>query len=107
MQDLVILMAGHFLADFPLQPEHMLRDKKRAFQTALGTLTLVAHAFIHFFVALFILVVLGAQEAFLAAVLIGATHFLIDAGKVRGLYGVMADQILHWFVLAVVALTYL
>lgn len=100
-------MAGHFLADFPLQPEHMLRDKKLAFQTSLGTLTLLAHAAVHFLVSLTLLSILGAQEAYLAALGIGATHFLIDAGKIRGHYGVMADQLLHYVVLALVVLYFL
>lgn len=107
MQEFVILMAGHFLADFPLQPEHMLRDKKHAFETAIGTFTLLAHASIHFLVALVLLMILGAQEAYLAALGIGASHFLIDAGKIKGFYGVTIDQLLHYLVLGAVVLMFL
>lgn len=98
MYELSIFLAGHFLADFPLQPRHMLEDKAHAFETSLGTLTLVAHAVIQATCAAIVAGWLGSPAWYTIALIVGVTHFLIDAGKIRGHYGVMTDQILHYAV---------
>lgn len=102
MYELAILMAGHFLADFPLQPEHMLRDKQNALKTSLGTLTLIAHGVIQGLVIGTLSWLLWAPDAFLIGVIVAGSHILIDLGKIRGVYGVMLDQMMHWTVLLAV-----
>ena len=114
---LVILWAGHYLADFPLQPAFVADLKKKVFVESIGFHCLTAHAFIHGLVA-------GAiTQNFAAGVAVGTTHWIIDAGKsseliddrfphtkgarkepqAAGLYGINIDQLLHFVVIALVA----
>lgn len=97
----LILLSSHFLADFPLQPKWMLDAKYDVFKTQLGTLSLFAHALIHALVLATIASVLGYDFEFVFF-LVGITHFFIDLGKIKGLYGVFVDQILHFLVLGVI-----
>lgn len=124
-ETLLLLVAGHYLSDFPLQTDVITTNKGRVFRAAIGFHTLTAHAGVHLFVAAVVLTVLG-HSWFLPAVAIGASHWLIDFGKswegwpigwqitngarwaenpdARGLYGINVDQALHIAVLVVVAL---
>lgn len=81
----------------------MIEDKYRL-TTVLGWLTLTAHAATHLLVSLVILHWLGISDPFFFAAIIGLSHFLIDYGKISGVYGVLADQVLHWSVIAAIVL---
>lgn len=118
VQLFLILVAGHYLADFALQTGHMAETKGRVFVEAVGFHTLTAHAAIHGLVA-------GAiTHNFAAGVVVALTHWLIDFGKASvlltdrfphtkgarkhgqttGLYGINVDQTLHLLVLLAVIL---
>lgn len=118
IQLLITLWAGHYLADFPLQPAFVADLKKKIFQESIGFHCLTAHAFIHGLVA-------GAiTQNFTAGLIVGVTHWLIDCGKAcellddrfphtkgarrgpqtAGLYGINIDQALHFIVILGVAI---
>lgn len=119
----LLLAAGHYLADFPLQTEVIARNKSKVFVESIGFHCLTAHAAIHALVAAAVVAWQG-HDWLLAFVLVGYSHWIIDFGKswerwpdswrmtdgarwagnpdARGLYGINVDQALH---LAVVALT--
>src|SRR5262245_4899463 len=123
-QLLLLLIAGHYLADFPLQPDFVAKMKSRVFFESIGFHCLTAHAMIHGLVAAAVASVLG--YAWLMPFLVVAiTHWLIDFSKAwdgwpdnwritqgakwsgkpdaRGLYGINVDQALHMLVLLIVA----
>lgn len=102
MQEYLVLLGGHFLADFPLQPQHMLTDKQQAFKTSLGTLTLIAHAFIHGLILGLLAYWLNFPSPLFMGLGVGLSHFVIDLAKVRGFLGVWTDQVLHWFVICLI-----
>lgn len=102
-QTLFLLLAGHALADYPLQGDFLAKAKNRAapipgvpFWQALG-----AHALIHGGVVALVTGVwwLGVLEF--------AAHALIDDAKCTSKIGFNGDQILHvlcklaWFWIAV------
>lgn len=99
MESLIILLSGHFLADFTLQPKYMIEDKYRAFTTWLGTLTLLAHAITHGMILGYLALFVGMADPFTIGLIVGVTHFFIDLGKIKGRYGVMTDQVAHWLVI--------
>lgn len=110
------LWAGHYLADFPLQPEFVAKQKSLVFIESIGFHCLTAHAFIHGLVA-------GVLSGHLwVGAVVGLTHWVIDFGKASkllvnlphtkgarkgpqtsGLYGINIDQALHLAVIAVIA----
>lgn len=124
MSALILLWAGHYLADFPLQPDHVAKNKGKVFVEAIGFHCLTAHAFIHGLVAGGVASFLG-HDWLLPLVVVAVTHWLIDFGKswerwpenwritdgakwagnpnARGLYGINVDQALHLAVMAVLA----
>ena len=76
----------------------MAKEKLNVFKTQLGTLALFAHAFIHALVLGTAAYLLGYDfNTFFFVV--GITHFLIDLGKIKGKYGVLVDQVLHYLVI--------
>lgn len=102
---LIMLWAGHYLADYPLQSAYMAENKAYALMTAEGTHALTAHAFIQGFVAGVI------SHSLTAGVIVGVTHWLIDFGKAskllkrgksNGLYGINLDQLFHFSVIFLV-----
>lgn len=117
MELLITLWAGHYLADFPLQPAFVADLKKKIFQESIGFHCLTAHAFIHGLVAGYI------TGVFWAGLVVGVTHWLIDAGKsceliddrfphtkgarrgpqTAGLYGINVDQALHFLVILLIS----
>jgi hypothetical protein len=119
---LTLLLAGHYLADFPLQPDFVAKMKSRVFFESIGFHCLTAHAMIHGLVAAAVLAALGYP--WLAPFwIVAGTHWVIDFGKAwdgwpdnwritqgarwsgkpdaRGLYGINVDQALHVVVLVV------
>lgn len=118
IQLLIFLWAGHYLADFPLQPAFVAECKKKILIESIGFHTLTAHAFIQGLVAGVI------TQRFSVGLIVGGTHWLIDFGKsceliddrfphtkgarrgpqTAGLYGINVDQTLHFLVILGVAL---
>lgn len=119
IQNLIIFWAGHYLADFPLQPAFVADLKKKVFIESIGFHCLTAHAFIHGLTAGFIASQLGFNEWFLFGFIVGIAHWFIDCGKAcellddrfphtegarkgpqtAGLYGINIDQSLHFIVI--------
>jgi hypothetical protein len=118
IQLILFLWAGHYLADFPLQPEYVATNKRKILKESIGFHCLTAHAFIQGLVAGFI------TQKFSVALIVGLTHWLIDFGKSceyiddrfphtkgarnefqsYGLYGINIDQTLHFIVIVAVVL---
>jgi hypothetical protein len=87
------LVAGHFLADYPLQGDFLATAKDR--NSALGKLfwphALAAHAFIHAaFVALF-------TGSIALALLEAVIHAYVDHAKCQKRISLNADQAIHLF----------
>ena len=88
---LFLLIAGHALADFPLQPSFLAESKNR--YSTLGTIlwpyALSAHALIHggFVAVLTGSAVLGVAET--------VTHWITDWLKCGNRIGLAADQAVH------------
>lgn len=115
LQMLFTLWAGHYLADFPLQPAFVAEKKGLVFIESIGFHCLTAHAFIHGLVA-------GSlTQSFTVGFIVGGTHWLIDFCKsskllcnlphtkgarntfqTTGLYGINIDQSLHLLVIVLV-----
>ncbi|MDZ7744331.1 MAG: DUF3307 domain-containing protein [Candidatus Saccharibacteria bacterium] len=107
---LLTLIAGHYLADFGLQSQHMAAKKQLIFLDPMGIHALTSHAFIHAIIAGLL------SGSILAAAIIGSAHWLIDFGKAskwlhkklgkeEGLYGIHVDQALHIAVIFIVVVT--
>lgn len=94
----LLLCAGHWLADYPLQSDFLVKAKVEG---PLRAYHLVAHAGIHGAVVLLVTghVLLGLAE--------WALHVLIDEAKIRRKISFAQDQALHllckllWLVAAV------
>ena len=102
---LLMLWAGHYIADYPFQSAYMAENKAYALMTAEGTHALTAHAFIQGLTAGVI------SHSVVAALCVGLSHWLIDFGKASkllkrgkrsGLYGINVDQALHLSVIFLV-----
>lgn len=110
---LLLLWAGHYLADFPLQPSFVAEKKGLCFVESIGFHCLTSHAFVHALVAGLL------SGSFAIGAVVGVTHWLIDFGKssvllrswphtagarkgpqTTGLYGINIDQALHFTVIA-------
>jgi len=125
IETLMLLWAGHYLADFPLQPDFVAKNKGKVFVEAIGFHCLTAHAFIHGLVAAGVAVALG-YGWLVPFVVVAASHWIIDFGKswerwpenwritdaarwagnpdAGGLYGINVDQALHFAVMVALAL---
>lgn len=119
IETLLILWAGHYLADFPLQPAFVAEKKGLVFVESIGFHCLSSHAFIHGLIAGALAHFLGYSDYFLFGLIVGATHWVIDFGKSSvllddrfphtkgarvsvqktGLYGINVDQSLHLLVI--------
>lgn len=115
---LITLWAGHYLADFPLQPAFVAEKKGLAFIESIGFHCLTSHAFIHGLIAALI------AGSFNIGLIVGITHWIIDFGKSSlllddrfphtagarmgpqktGLYGINIDQSLHLLVILGISL---
>ena len=88
---LILLILGHFLADYPLQGDKMAVEKCPGKDVTLDwRWWLSAHAGTHGFVVTMItgMPLLGVAEM--------AVHSLIDFGKCRLGYKLIVDQAMHW-----------
>jgi hypothetical protein len=87
------LMIGHFLADYPLQPDFLARAKnhKAPMPGVPWWQALVAHSAIH---AGIVWAITGRGSFALAEFFL---HAVIDYGKCERLYGFNADQVTHAF----------
>lgn len=98
-ETLVALLAAHVVADFPLQPEWMVRRKRHP-------AVLLAHLAVTVAVAV---VLLGAAPLPLLAIL-GATHLAMDAAKTfllkDRLWAFALDQAVHLAVIAALAIAF-
>lgn len=112
------LLAGHYLADYALQTDHMAATKGKALVEAAGFHALTAHAAIHGLVAGVI------THNFWAGLIVALSHWIIDFckasvlltdhlphirgarkhGQTVGLYGINIDQTLHILVLLVIVM---
>ena len=109
----LLLLGGHYLADFPLQSEHIAANKGKVFKASIGFHCLTAHAAIHGLLAAMAMIVLG-RPYLVVFLVIAVSHWLIDFGKswqgwpdnfritqgakwagAKGLYGINIDQLLH------------
>lgn len=97
-ETLFLLIAGHALADFPLQGDFIAKGKNRHTPTTappgqkwqpVWPLVLSAHGLIHGGVVALVTGIwwLGALEA--------VAHAVIDFGKCEAKYGIYTDQGLH------------
>ena len=104
LQLFILLVLGHFFADFPLQSDRMAVEKCPGKDVVLSwQWWLSAHAATHGFV---VAVLTGYPFLGLAEFV---THVSIDYGKCRLHYPLIVDQGLHWFckLLWVLVLSYL
>ena len=88
---LILLILGHFLADYPLQGDKMAVEKCPGKDVTLDwRWWLAAHAATHGFVVALLtgIPLLGVAEM--------VAHSLIDFGKCRLGYKLIVDQALHW-----------
>lgn len=99
---LFLLIAGHALGDFPLQPDAMATCKCRKAKLPLQDEVpwyywMTAHALVHGFITA--LIVAFWTENKELAVMVGlletSIHWIIDALKCEGVFGIHVDQALH------------
>ena len=94
IQLFLMLVAGHYLADFALQDDFMAKNKADAGKTAMGFHVLTAHAAIQGLVAGVI------SESLTIGLIVAITHWIIDFGKAtKQWYGINVDQFLHILVI--------
>lgn len=114
IQLLLMLWAGHYLADYSLQTSFMVEQKAKIFITRDGFHALTSHAFVHGLV-----IGLLAQNL-TAGIVVGVTHWIIDFArsseylmsylvkdnvvkkKRDKLFGIHLDQALHLLVILIV-----
>ena len=95
----IALLAAHLVADFPLQPNGLIRRKRNLFILAGHVLVVLALA----------ILALGSAPPVLLAILVG-THLVMDAVKVYALpdtlWAFLTDQGVHLAVIAGLAVQY-
>lgn len=93
IQTFLTLVAGHFVADFPLQSDAIATGKNRNLDPAKFGVPwfywLISHAATHALMTGFIL-----QNVY-AGMIEFVCHFIIDFGKCEKIFGIHIDQILH------------
>lgn len=105
------LILAHFLADYPFQPNWLVKYKQKHITG------LVLHSMVHFAIsALLVFPFLGSVKIWWAILMIFISHNLIDRFKIffgkrspkcNGFYLYMLDQGMHIFVIWVVSLYFL
>ena len=99
IEKLFLLIAGHFLADFPLQGEHIARTKSRHYipdfvpkgqkPTPIWFHSLTAHALIH---GLVVYVITSRLDL---SLYMSVTHWIIDFMKCENWTNPHVDQLFH------------
>ena len=99
---LFLLIAGHFIADYPLQTEAIALGKNRNIDPNRFGVNwqywLLSHAFLH---GTFVAIITGEVWLGIAETI---AHSLIDFGKCENKYNIHVDQMLHiickqiWFI---------
>lgn len=113
-QLLMLLWAGHYLADFSLQTQFMSESKAKIFIKDIGIHALTSHAFVHG------LVIGLMAKSFTVGLVVGCTHWLIDfmrsseymqafllrhgiiKKKADTLFSIHVDQAMHLLVISIV-----
>lgn len=106
----LLLLAGHFLCDYALQNDYMVKAKSR--HTPEGSnhiwlIVLTAHSLIHSIPVGILSVVLLGFESLMAAVLIigqAAIHFTIDKAKTDGDLTYIEDQVWHVVIVTILSI---
>lgn len=101
----LILIAIHFLCDFPLQGDFMAINKsKKVFKDWWVVLT--AHCFIHGLGVWVALTLFGYDRgiAITSMIFMIISHFLIDLSKNNNQISFKTDQILHLFILLIISI---
>lgn len=94
----IYMLAGHYLADYPLQGDFVAREKnKKRAQLNASTYILSLHCFIHAFIAYVI------TESWLVFSIMFFSHYLIDLAKNNEVIDFMTDQILHIVVIVILS----
>ena len=103
IEELFLLFAGHFLADFPLQGDHISKTKSRhhipdyipkgQIATPIWFYSLTAHAMIH---GLMVFLITTRMDLTLFMII---THWIIDFMKCENWTDPHADQVFHYIVL--------
>jgi hypothetical protein len=112
---LLLLIAGHYLADFGLQNDFVAKMKGKAYIDPIGIHCLTAHGWIHGLTTAAVCLTLGYDWVVPFGIVTGS-HILIDFGKSwegwaehtgkpagQGLYGIHVDQALHGAMLVLAA----
>ncbi len=99
VQLFLMLVAGHYLADYALQSDFMAKHKAEALKTAMGFHALTAHAAIQGLVAGLL------SQNFTIGLVIFISHWIIDYGKAaKDWYDINVDQFLHILVILLVVI---
>ncbi|RIJ23547.1 DUF3307 domain-containing protein [Henriciella barbarensis] len=99
-QTFIVLFAAHLMADFVVQTDIMVENKKK-----------VCVSLLHTGIVLLAVIILSGTLNFFAITIIGVTHYIIDwwkahQEKFEALNAFSVDQILHVSVLLVVTLLF-
>lgn len=101
----LILIAIHFLCDFPLQGDFMAINKsKKAFKD--WWVVLIAHCFIHGLGVWAALTLFGYNSgvAISSMIFMIVSHFMIDLSKNNNLISFKTDQLLHLVILLIISI---
>ncbi len=96
MEQFLLLLACHFIGDFPLQSQWMSEEKSKRWEIN----------FYHVVVYTSVFVIAGTKLSLVSLVIIFVTHFLIDTLSARWkiVKHIWQDQLLHVLVLIFVFL---
>lgn len=103
MEAMLWLIAGHFIGDFPFQSEWMATQKGKSWEVNLY------HAAVYTATVFVVAAIGGFILSLLAAAVLLTSHFFIDLLKARWdiVKYIWLDQILHFFVLVMIALFFI
>lgn len=92
----VLLVAIHFIADFPFQGDYLANNKGKSWEAMFYHCAVYTATFILF-----------AHVSLLSALFIFVTHFIIDNLKARYkvIKSIWFDQILHVIILCIICVT--
>jgi len=96
MEQFLLLLACHFIGDFPLQSQWMSEEKSKRWEIN----------FYHVAVYISVFIVAGAKLSLMSLIIIFVTHFFIDTLSARWkiINYIWQDQLLHVLVLVFVFL---